>query len=88
MENLKEYAISQYTNRDYPQMSFVLPNHTKIDKTTGHLIGNATEIVEDVLNKYDFIGVNERFDESLVAMRLLLDLDAGNIFVIKYVKFL
>ena len=80
LQKLREYAVSQYTKRDYPQMSFVLPDEPKINKTRGSLIGNATEMVEDILNKYDFIGVNERFDESLVVMRLLLGLNAGNIF--------
>lgn len=37
------------------------------------------EMVEDILHDYDFIGLVERFDESLVIMRLLLGLDAKDI---------
>jgi hypothetical protein len=35
--------------------------------------------VADVVNKYNFLGVVERFDESLVALQLLLGLEASDI---------
>merc|ERR1711862_440176 len=38
---------------------------------------NRNEIIQEILDDYDFIGVTERFDESLVALRFLLGLDAG-----------
>ena len=34
------------------------------------------EAVNRIMNDYDFIGLVERFDESLVVMRILLGLDA------------
>eukprot|EP00588_Corethron_pennatum_P006480 CAMPEP_0194289302 /NCGR_PEP_ID=MMETSP0169-20130528/38792_1 /TAXON_ID=218684 /ORGANISM="Corethron pennatum, Strain L29A3" /LENGTH=237 /DNA_ID=CAMNT_0039036541 /DNA_START=616 /DNA_END=1329 /DNA_ORIENTATION=- len=37
------------------------------------------EIVAEILDDYNFIGTAERLDESLVLLRLLLDLDAGDI---------
>merc|ERR1711862_940496 len=38
-----------------------------------------TALFQEILNEYDFFGIVERFDESLVALRLLLGLDAGDI---------
>ena len=37
------------------------------------------EKVQEILQSYDFIGITERMDESLVVLRLLLGLDAGDI---------
>ena len=39
----------------------------------------ASSNVSHVINQYDFIGVFERFDESLVVLRFLLGLDASDI---------
>jgi len=40
---------------------------------------NWTQVVQDILNGYDFIGVTERMDESLVAMQMLLNLTTKDI---------
>jgi len=39
--------------------------------------------VKRVIDDYDFIGVVERFDESLVALRLMLGLSAGDIIYVR-----
>jgi len=44
---------------------------------------NYTEIVQDILEDYDFIAVTERMDESLVAMKLLLGLSVEDILYAK-----
>ena len=41
------------------------------------------EVVNRIMNDYDFIGLVERFDESLVVMRILLGLDAADILYIR-----
>ena len=40
------------------------------------------KIVQNMLREYDFIGLVERLDESLVLLRLLLGLNAGDILYI------
>lgn len=37
------------------------------------------QYVRDTLGKYDFVGVVERFDESLVALQLLMGLETSDI---------
>jgi len=41
---------------------------------------------QEILNEYDFFGVSERLDESLVALRLLLNLNAGDILYVSAKK--
>ena len=67
------------------QLRFVHPNKlpSEIESTdTTGVIQNATDQVKRVFQEYDFIGVSERFDESLVAMQLLLGIDVGDILYI------
>lgn len=40
---------------------------------------NYDEFVQTIINEYDFIGITERMDESLIVLKLLLDLDFGDI---------
>jgi hypothetical protein len=40
---------------------------------------NVTLAVENILNGYDFVAVTERFDESLVALKMILKLDFADI---------
>lgn len=40
---------------------------------------NANELIENVLNEFNFIGITERFDESLVALQLILGLQTSDI---------
>jgi len=47
---------------------------------------NRTVMFQEILNNYDFLGIVERFDESLVALRLLLGLDAGDILYVSAKK--
>ena len=57
---LKDYVIDQRARRDYPQINFTLPTGVSMNKTTGFLEGNATDIAQGILNEYDFIGMSER----------------------------
>jgi len=67
------YEFSKYDR--FPQLSVISPYQLNISE----IQNNGTKVVESILNVYDFIGVTERLDESLVALRLLLGLDAGDI---------
>lgn len=40
---------------------------------------NAPSIINTILSDYDFIGITERMDESMVALMMLLDLPMGDI---------
>jgi len=73
----------KHTNKNYdlkhpPQINFI--SH-RLPLRTEDLINNYTKknLVQEIMNEYDFIGVTERLDESLVALRLILGLDAGDI---------
>jgi hypothetical protein len=44
---------------------------------------NYTQIVRDILHDYDFIGVTERMDESLVVLSYLMDLSLDEILYVK-----
>lgn len=74
-ENLMNYANSQFTKSNYPQINVINYKKNSIDEINN----NPREIVQEILNEYDFVGLVERLDESLVALRLLLGLDAGDI---------
>jgi len=41
--------------------------------------GTTEQVVMDILHRYDFIGVTERLDESLVVMKMLLGLETRDI---------
>lgn len=71
-----KYVKNEYEDKyRYPQLSVI--NH----KLTGmgKLKKKPAKIVQNILNEYDFIGLVERLDESLVILRLLLGLGAGDI---------
>jgi hypothetical protein len=38
-----------------------------------------SELVQGIIDEYDFIGITERMDESLVVLKMLLDLELGDI---------
>jgi hypothetical protein len=38
-----------------------------------------SELVQNIIDEYDFIGITERMDESLVVLKMLLDLELGDI---------
>jgi hypothetical protein len=44
---------------------------------------NHTHLVEAVINDYDFIAILERFDESLVALKMILNLSFDDILYVK-----
>lgn len=78
-ESLMHYVGKQFTTTNYPQLNFVITRSFKKSKDGMSIDGDVNQIVQTILNDYDFIGVTERFDESLVALRLLLGLNAGDI---------
>jgi len=68
----------EYTFRgfdSFPQIGYV--SHKKL--YLKDMARNNATLVQEILDQYDFIGINERFDESLVVLRLLLGLNAGDI---------
>lgn len=65
----------------YPQVGYVSPYKL----TLKDLKGNKT-LVQEILYNYDFIGLMERFDDSLVVLRLILGLNAGDILYTKSKK--
>ena len=40
---------------------------------------NYTELVQEIIHEYNFIGITERMDESLVVLKMLLGLELGDI---------
>lgn len=42
-------------------------------------LNNYDTLVQDIIDEYDFIAITERMDESLVVLKMLLDLDYGDI---------
>ena len=80
-ESLMHYVGNQFKKHNYPQINFLTMNDYKKTDDGMSIVGDTKQMVQDILNEYDFIGVTERFDESLVALRLLLGLNAGNVFV-------
>jgi hypothetical protein len=40
---------------------------------------NYSEVVQTIIDEFDFIGITERMDESLVVLKMLLDLELGDI---------
>lgn len=51
------------------QMEYIVPMST----------ANVQESVDLILQEYDFVGLVERFDESMVMLKLLLNLKAGDV---------
>jgi hypothetical protein len=50
-----------------------------VDRYRRKLQTNVTKIVQSIMDDYDFIGMAERMDESLVIMKMLLQLDMNDI---------
>ena len=72
-ENFMEFVRTQFTRKKYPQICTVNYKTIKVDKINS----KPEQIVQAILNEYNFVGLVERLDESLVVLRLLLGLDAG-----------
>lgn len=71
-----KYSNYEFSKDDlFPQLSVISP----VKLSISDIQNNGAKIVDSILNAYDFIGVTERLDESLVVLRLLLGLDAGDI---------
>lgn len=76
-----QYVGTSHGN-DY-QLKFVHGDLLVPDnKNSRVVLQYAKDRVQQVLDDYDFIGLTERFDESLVAMQLLFDLDVEDIMYI------
>lgn len=46
-------------------------------------INSTVETVNDILSEYDFIGITERLDESLVAMQMILGLETNDLLYLR-----
>ena len=67
--NIRDF-FEKHDHRDYYLRTLALKSHQQ--ETTKH-------IVKDILQGYDFIGISERLDESLVVMKMLLGLKTEDI---------
>lgn len=76
MMDINERNLNNYQIRYlYPAIA-ENPNDDVLDSN------NASTKLERIISEYNFIGLTERFDESLVALRLLLGLNAEDILYI------
>jgi Sulfotransferase family len=69
--DFEDYQIKYLSFRYLPRM-----NRSSYDPV---------EEIHSILQNYDFVAITERLDESLVAMQMLLGLDAEDIAHVKYV---
>jgi len=81
IENLQVYPragdMMYYLSTDIIERKRLAPMYDKAYNLKN--INVFEEIAQEILDNYDFIGTAERLDESLVLLRLLLHLDAGDI---------
>ncbi len=76
--NFREYLLEKMPPNLFLEDLSVYPiNRTNIRDL------NYTRIVQDVLDEYDFIAILERFDESLVALKMILNLDFEDILYVR-----
>jgi hypothetical protein len=72
-KNFVQYLTDRnYTNNYFLQDMSTTPFRPKLEP-------NVTSFVQSIMNDYDFIGLVERMDESLVVMKMLLHLDMNDI---------
>jgi hypothetical protein len=69
---------------DDPMPDFVADLETNIHPSrVGYYKSQVPEIIRrEIMNRFDFVAVQDRLDESLVVFKLLLDLDDGDIIVL------
>ena len=79
--NLKKFTKDNYRK----QLDYV---NVKKDNPKKRLTSEADKIdfFQEILDGFDFLGLVERFDESLVALRFMLGLDAGDILYVNAKK--
>ena len=77
--NMQQY-MRKFTYANYVQLLHPEPGQS------GYLTRNLTLSVEQIIQEYDFIGVVERLDESLVVLKLLLGLEMNDILYLKAAK--
>ena len=75
--NFIKYLNGQYSNFDTSQISFVSTRKLQMRELSNR--SNMKKVVQEIIDDCDFIGIHERFDESLVVLRFLLGLSAGDI---------
>jgi hypothetical protein len=84
LENMQEYFRTpkvEVYDRHYYLKSLSLQAfnpHATVDKVK--------ESVKTILNDYDFLGITERLDESLVVLQLLLGLETGDMLYLSAAK--
>ena len=89
--NFQEYILARPTLQDYYIRSLNLVEHLKpvvwsysINKNDYSVVkGIRQHVGTHILHNYDFIGITERMDESLVVMQLLLGLNVTDILYLK-----
>jgi hypothetical protein len=77
--NMQQY-MSKFSYANYVQLLHPEPGQP------GYLTSNLAVSVEEIIQEYDFIGVVERLDESLVVLKLLLGLEMNDILYLKAAK--
>lgn len=79
IEEFKFFFNKKFHHHEFdpPQIDFISPRLLTLDDLKSK--GAREDTVREIINEYDFMGVTERLDESLVALQLILGLDAGDI---------
>lgn len=68
--NFKKYLLGKAARNHYIQ---------EMSPSAGLIAGNQNSTISQILKLYDFIGIVERFDESLVVLKILLGLEYRDI---------
>ena len=76
-------AFQRYFAENAGMIENYYVNFMKIDKPFDQQSGNHTEAVEHIMQAYDFIGILERLDESLVALQMILGLNTSDILYLR-----
>jgi hypothetical protein len=84
MEPSDRNFVGYLLNRTYTNNYFLLD--MSMEAYRPKLQPNVTVVVQSIMEDYDFIGMVERMDESLVIMKMLLHLDMNDILYLSSAK--
>jgi len=73
-----KFYFRKFTYANYIQILY--PETDRLNMT------NISQVVEHIIQEYNFIGVTERMDESLVVLKLLMGLELNDILYLKASK--
>ena len=76
-------AFQQYFRETAGMIDNYYVHFMKTDRPFDRQNGNHTQAVQHIMQEYDFIGILERLDESLVALQMILGLRTSDILYLR-----